>query len=169
MKASDQPAVPSRGRRISGRAQNPASNDPYHSVEKMPDGTCCPDCGAVFSGGRWHWGECAALGPAQTCPACRRIREGAAGGILTLKGDFVRAKQQELLSLIHHQEELEKAEHALNRIMDIAVDDDGITVRTTDPRLACRMGDALERAYEGALEIHHDEDGFFARVAWERA
>lgn len=168
MKGSDQPAMPPQGRRIFGRAQDdPASKDPYRSSEKLPDGTCCPDCGAVFSAGRWHWGVGVSPGRAQTCPACQRIKEDAPGGVLILTGPVVREKQEELLSLVQHQETLEKAEHALNRIMDTVADADGMTIRTTDPHLACRIGDALKRAYKGDLEIQFDEGGYFARVTWE--
>jgi hypothetical protein len=31
-----------------------------------------------------------------------------------------------------------------------------------------RIGHALESAWDGKLDTHYDEAGYFARVAWER-
>jgi len=35
-------------------------HDVYKSRWKLPEPTLCPDCGAVFQEGRWHWapGSC---------------------------------------------------------------------------------------------------------------
>ena len=30
-------------------------HDAYRAKEKLPDGTHCPDCGAVIANGRWQW------------------------------------------------------------------------------------------------------------------
>ena len=44
---------PTDGRRRWGRAQNRAFTDPYKSVKKQLEPTVCPQCGAVYHGGRW--------------------------------------------------------------------------------------------------------------------
>jgi hypothetical protein len=69
--------------------------------------------------------------------------------------------------LVRHQEQAEKSEHPLNRIM--AIDDklpDRLEISTTDIHLPCRIGHAVRRAYKGELTEHFDKEGYFVRVNW---
>jgi len=41
-------------------------------------------------------------------------------------------------------------------------------VTTTDIHLPRRIGEALVSAYDGALDLTYDEDGYFLRANWHR-
>jgi hypothetical protein len=68
--------------------------------------------------------------------------------------------------LARHQEEAEKGEHPLNRIINIDEDADGIVINTTDIHLPRRIGEAVERAFRGSLIEDFDQGGYFVRVKW---
>jgi hypothetical protein len=73
-----------------------------------------------------------------------------------------------MMRLVRHQEEAEKKEHPLNRIIDIEEGPDRIVVNTTDIHLPRRIAEALKRAWQGKTEFHYEEDGYFVRVTWHR-
>jgi hypothetical protein len=75
-----------------------------------------------------------------------------------LKGEIVR--------LARHQEEAERQEHPLNRIMDIREQLGSLVIRTTDIHLPRRIGEAVQRAYKGGLKSQFDEASYFVRVDW---
>ena len=156
------------GRRIAGRAQSDAIDDPYARRSKPGEPTVCPDCGAVFHAGRWQWGPAPGGAKLVLCPACQRIRDDYPAGVVTLAGGFVRQHEEEILNLIRHQEAAEKAEHPLNRIMQIENKGDGLEITTTDIHLPRRIGEALQRAYDGDLDLTFEEDRYFLRVRWSR-
>lgn len=87
---------------------------------------------------------------------------------MTITGDFVLRHKDEILHLARHQEEQEKAEHPLHRIIDIEAQDGAIVVRTTDIHLPRRIGEALRHAYHGELDFHYEEEAYFIRVKWTR-
>jgi uncharacterized protein (UPF0248 family) len=84
------------------------------------------------------------------------------------KGDFATSHKDEIIHLARHQEEQEKAEHPLHRIMEIEERDGAIVVRTTDIHLPRRIGEALRHAYHGELEFHYAQEAYFIRVRWSR-
>lgn len=159
-----------RGRRIAGHAQLDHVIDPYKARHKLSEPTRCPQCGAVYHEGRWQWMK---VPPPQAheepCTACQRIRDELPAGVVTLTGGYVREHKAELLALARHQEEAERAEHPLNRIMGIDEAASGLlTIDTTDIHLPRRIGEAVHRAFHGDLKMHYDEDGYFIRVDWHR-
>ena len=162
------PSRRASGRRTAGRAQEDHILDPYQRQQKLREPTACPQCGAVYHEGRWQWSRPDAGGESELCPACRRTNDKLPAGVVTVRGAFARDHKEEILGLVRHQEEAEKNEHPLNRIIGIEHDADGITVSTTDIHLPRRIGEALKRAFDGSLEIHFDADGYFARVGWTR-
>jgi hypothetical protein len=85
---------------------------------------------------------------------------------VTLRGPFATEHRQEMLCLARHQEEVEKNEHPLNRIISIEEDAAGITINTTDIHLPRRIGETIKRAFHGEVEDHFEEDGYFVRVTW---
>jgi hypothetical protein len=157
-----------RDRRIAGRAQSEAVHDPYQAREKPPEPTVYRHCGAVFHAGRWQWLPLPEEARRRECPACLRVRNDDPAGIVMLVGDFVRDHGEEIRGLIRHQEEQEKREHALNRVMAVRALSEGLEITTTDIHLPRRIGEAMERAYGGTLDYHYEEDRYFLRVRWSR-
>jgi len=68
--------------------------------------------------------------------------------------------------LARHQEEAEKSEHPLNRIIKIDDEPEGIVINTTDIHLPGRIGEAVNRAFHGSLSEDFDEGGYFVRITW---
>lgn len=157
-----------RDRRIAGRAQKEGVIDPYQRRGKPSEPSTCPDCGAVFHQGRWQWSAAPADAASERCPACCRIRDGQPAGTVTLTGPFVLEHRDEIHALARHQEEAEKREHALNRIMAMQDLPDGIEITTTDIHLPRRIGEAVRRAYKGDLELRYGEDEYSLHVRWSR-
>jgi hypothetical protein len=153
-------------RRISGHAQQDHILDPYQPRQKLHEGTACPQCGAVYHDGRWQWVARTPHGSEALCAACRRINDNFPAGVVTLHGDFAKEHKGELIHLARHQEEAEKEEHALNRIISIKEDGGGIVINTTDIHLPRRIGEAVKRAFHGKIEVSFEEDGYFVRVDW---
>lgn len=150
-----------------------AIHDPYHTRLKLSDPSACSDCGAIYHAGRWLW---AADSPSRndkeiastTCPACQRTKDGVPAGWVTIGGSFTQRHGKEIRHLIRHQEHLEKAEHPLNRIMDIVEEDGGLLVTTTDIHLPRRIGKALQSAYNGNLDFAYQQGEYQLRVCWSR-
>jgi NMD protein affecting ribosome stability and mRNA decay len=144
-------------------------HDPYKLRRKLPEPTRCPQCGAVYQGGRWAWSK-APVPEAheETCQACHRINDKYPAGEVQLHGSFVVAHGDEITRLARNAEQAENAEHPENRIMTIENRDDGMVITTTDVHLPHRIGHLLEETWEGHLAVHYDEEGYFSRVEWRR-
>lgn len=163
----NQTPAPGRGRRRDRLIQD-HEHDPYRSRRKPAEPTCCTACGAVFRDGRWRWGAAPADAQRELCPACHRIRDGYPAGFVTLAGEFAKAHRDEILGLVRHVEEREKADHALQRIIASEPEADALVVTTTDPHLARAIGHAVYAAYGGELEVHYAPEEALARVRWSR-
>lgn len=144
-------------------------HDPYKLGHKLAEPTRCPRCGAVYEHGRWAWSNPPSGEVHETlCQACHRIEDGYPAGELVVDGAFALEHRDEIEGLARNIEQSENAEHPLHRIMGIAERDGGLVVTTTDVHLPRRIGHALENAWQGELEIHYDEEGYFARAHWQR-
>jgi hypothetical protein len=152
------------GPRRWGRAQQDHIVDPYRWTRKPNEPAVCPQCGAVYQDGRWNWSARAVNAVEVICQACHRINDNYPAGIVRLGGARLADLKSEVIHLARHQEEAERAEHPLNRIMGIDEGTDQIVIHTTDIHLPRRIGEAIERAYKGDLRIHFDESGYFVRV-----
>lgn len=144
-------------------------HDTYKLKGKLAEPTVCPSCGACYIKGRWTWAD-RPEGDVNEhkCPACLRIEDCYPAGELTLRGAFVKAHHDEISNLVRNTEEQERANHPLNRVMAIEEDGDAMVVLTTDIHLPRRIGDAVNNAWNGDLETHYDEEGYFVRVSWQR-
>ncbi len=154
---------------LQGRFQEHV-HDPYKTRLKLHDPSVCPDCGALYHSGRWTWPEVPPPENAEPerCQACHRIHDHYPAGWVTLSGGFVASHRAEILHLLRHNEELEKAEHPLHRIMDIEDENGALVVTTTDIHLPRRIGEALHHAYRGTLDYHYEEETYRLRVRWSR-
>ena len=141
-------------------------HDAYKAKGKLPESTVCPQCNAVFQGGRWRWGDIPANAHRETCPACHRIHDHYPAGFVTLEGPFFFAHQDEIMRLVRNHEQHERVEHPLQRIMAVEKQDGSILVTTTDLHLARGIGDAVHHAYQGKLEFHYNPEENLLRVHW---
>ena len=143
-------------------------DDPYRTSAKPPEPTVCSDCKAVFSDGRWTWGEAPEDAYAQLCPACQRIRDRFPAGYVTIKGQFFEEHRDEILHLIENHGNREKELRPLQRNMAIDEKREGIEVTTTDSHLARGIAEALQSAYKGDLKLRYSRDENLVRATWKR-
>lgn len=167
MKAAQPPPYTFRSGRHLQVLDEPV-HDPYNEREKLSEPTVCSDCGAVYHEGRWQWITPPVHALQTRCAACRRIHEKLPAGYVSIEGEFGREHRDEVLSLARNLETREKAEHPLQRIMDVEEQDDKLMITTTDIHLARNIGEALENAYKGELEFHYLKEEYLLRVRWKR-
>lgn len=143
-------------------------HDPYKSSAKLPTPTVCPECGAVYSNGRWQWLTQADTAHREMCPACHRIHDHFPAGYVKLEGEFLSEHRDQIIQLVRNVEKKERAEHPLQRIVEIADEGAGVLVTTTDVHLAHGIGEALHHAYKGELDSHYNKEEKMLRVSWKR-
>jgi NMD protein affecting ribosome stability and mRNA decay len=143
-------------------------HDPYRSRYKPTEPSVCPQCGVVYQHGTWHWKTAPASAHQHTCPACQRIHDHMPAGFVTLDGRFFEEQREVILNLVHNEAERTRAEHPMERIMDVVIEDGRAVVRTTDVHLARRIGDAVQDAYRGELRVQYAPDEYLVRVHWTR-
>jgi len=143
-------------------------HDPYRSGLKLTEPTRCPDCGAVFHHGHWTWGDAPEEADEALCPACLRVRDRVPAGFLTVGGEFFREHRDEILQLIHHTIEHERAEHPLKRLMGTEEREDRVIFAFTDPHVVRGVGHALHSAYKGDLDFQYQDGDIMLRATWTR-
>lgn len=143
-------------------------HDTYRERKKRSEPTICQVCKAVFVGGRWTWSEPAEEPAIDTCPACLRIADNYPAGYVELKGDFFKQRRDEIMNLVSNEEQLEKGEHPMERIMSITPGEDHTLITTTGVHIARRLGEAVARAYQGNLSFTYGENEKSIRVEWIR-
>ena len=146
----------------------PHLDDSYKSRGKLHEPSVCPQCGAVFEGGRWQWLPEPKSPHRAMCPACHRIGDDMPAGYVRLEGDFLAQHRDEILAVVRNLQTKENARHPLQRVMKIADEDNAVIITTTDSHLARDIGEAIRHAYQGDLEVHYNPDENLARVHWKR-
>ena len=141
-------------------------HDTYRETKKRTEPTLCPECGAVFVGGRWTWSEPPVDAVKEACPACMRIADNYPAGYVEMRGDFFEQRRQEIMNLINNEEKQEKGEHPMERIMATTEEDDQTLITTTGIHIARRIGEAVSRAYQGDLDYTYGENEKSIRVQW---
>lgn len=144
--------------------------DPYLSRGKLTEPTVCPECSAVYHKGSWKWKSAPRDAAMHLCPACQRIQDHVPAGILWISGDYYVEHKDEILQLIRHTEEREKAQHPLERIISMDESKDGrqIEITFTGIHLTKGVGAALQHAHHGHFEITFSERDDVVRASWQR-
>lgn len=162
-------ATTSRKTEEKGR-RTPRSQDVYRSKDGISGAAYC-QCGAVFSNKRW----CLAGDGGSTegerhvvCPACRRIADRNPAGIVTLKGSFFAAHGAEIDNLIKNTAEASAMKNPLGRIMSIDREKEGVTITTTDAKLAQKIGREVFKSHGGDLQFMWSNDVGPIRISWSR-
>ncbi len=144
---------------------------------KLAEPAFCQSCDAIYSDGHWvakntaresskhkHWRPTEAT----TCPACKQIQNGVAGGYVSISGSFVKEHRDEIDSLIENEAERALENNPLSRIMNRRVIDGQVKIETTTEHLAQRLGHALKKAFAGEVSFDFSHENKVARVSWHR-
>ena len=144
-------------------------HDPYQIRRKWPDPCVCPDCGALYSSGRWCWFMYQLDAERRLCPACQRIRERFPAGYLTLRGNYFRHHRNEIEAMISGIIDRQGMAHPLKRLMGSVKHADGSQVITfTEPHLTSLIGDCMVETYSGTLDTEYVDGDYLVRIAWTR-
>ncbi len=162
-----------KGSRIIKRKSLDTQKDPYLSRTSPEDMSACKKCGAVYHDKRWTHRKDAEAAAVKTtnavlCPACQKVKEGFAGGFITIQGDFVKEHRDEILNLVRNKETLASRINPLEQIMDIVERKGAIEITTTTEKLAQRIGRILAKAFRGDVVYKWSSDVKLARVVWTR-
>jgi NMD protein affecting ribosome stability and mRNA decay len=160
--------IRSRTRGHQDRQIEEVVHDPYQERYKPSGPAFCPRCEAIFQDGRWQCGPKNAGAHEHVCPACRRIQDHYPAGYVTLSGSFLAQNGAEISGLVSNEEARAKAEHPLERIIEVKKEEPGMVVTTTGTHLARRIGEALKHAWKGELELKYSPNEYLVRVYWKR-
>ena len=146
------------------------SLEPYLPKRGLPDGSLCRGCGIVYRNKRWqkesvppseHSGEV-------LCPACQRIEGQDPAGVVTLSGPYLTQHKEEILNAVRQQEVKHREKNPLGRIMEIKEEAGGITITTTEDKLAQKIGREVYKSQRGELHYQWSHDQHMVRVTWMR-
>jgi len=149
--------------------------DPYLLQDVRYESAVCKRCNAAYQNKRWSFDESLLKKMNEwkgvnkvLCPACQKIKDKFPGGIVTLKGEFLREHKDEIMNLIRNEEERAMGFNPLERIMGINAVREGMELTTTNEKLAQRIGKSIRRAYQGRVGYKWSRDTKLLRVEWER-
>lgn len=142
------------------------TSDRFSADRKAAGEAYCQVCGVHYHHGNWAWGAHSDDARSTVCPACQRIAEAAAAGIVDIPRDFFLGHREDLTRLIQNTERAEKSEHPLERLIAIEEADDAAHVTTTGPHLADRIAHAITRQFGGHLRTHRDDHQPSMHIAW---
>jgi len=150
------------------------STDAYLPKEGL-EVSFCKKCGLVYRQKRWIMDpeelERVKADPAAgktLCPACQRMRDQVPGGYLTLRGEYLRKHEEEILELIKNTEAKSRKKNPLGRIMEIRQEGDVLTILTTEDKLAQKLGRDVYKSHSGNLNYQWSHAENFVRVDWGR-
>jgi NMD protein affecting ribosome stability and mRNA decay len=151
--------------------------DPYlatRSLRALKEGDVCGRCGVVYRHKRWSMDYPPLMTKGREvrkviCPACRKIRDHFSGGIITLRGDFLKTHKDQILQLIRNEETRAMGINPLERVISIKDKKSYVEIHTTNERFAQRVGREIKRAYKGRVAYHWSGDNKSIRVEWHRS
>jgi hypothetical protein len=151
------------------------STDVYLHKEGTKEVAVCTACRSFYMNKRWHLKEDAVTKQGGKiarsdvlCPACQRMRDDNPAGIATFSGNYLVEHEDDILNTIKNVEVKARAKNALARIMEIGQEKNVLTVRTTDEKLAEKLGKEIYKAHSGRLALQWSREESFVRVNWNR-
>ncbi|MDZ4184258.1 MAG: BCAM0308 family protein [Desulfuromonadales bacterium] len=150
--------------------RTPRSLDAYQDKDGVKGAAYCT-CGVVFRNKRWVQetsDEVRQEGQNIVCPACHRISDQNPAGIICLSGDFYAVHEDEINNLVKNTVQSSAAKNPLGRVMEISKEEGGITITTTDVKLAQKIGRVVFKAHGGELHYTWSHAGPPVRVTWCR-
>lgn len=177
---AEAPAAPLPGKEGKGRIRagcrsaTRADGRPPVATRGLPvaDPTICVACDAVYHRKTWRrratsraMRERAVLA---LCPACQQERAGTPYGILSLRGSYLAAHEQELLGRVRHVASRAAYTQPERRLIEVRSSPDGIDLFTTSQKLAHRMAREVKKAFGGDVRYAwSDRDGSLV-ARWDR-
>lgn len=149
------------------------NNDPYLNMKAPKDMSKCKGCGAIYHDKRWNIYEHVAKITTTKkgtvlCPACKKIKDGYAEGIVNLTGKFLPTHMEDIYNVIKRTEKNSIKKNPLGRIMDMEDIRGGVRISTTTVEFARKLGDAIHKAYKGDIEYKWSDGQKMARINWKR-
>src|SRR5215813_4728854 len=150
-----------------------SATDPYQPRLDPGEVAACTECQAVYQRRHWFFDHDTFVRETMQptirmvlCPACQKIRDHYAEGQVTLQSSpFLTTHKEEILRLVHNEEERAKGINPLERIVELKEEGDDIIVATTNEKLAQRIGRTLKSAYQGHTTYHWSDPKFLS-VVW---
>jgi hypothetical protein len=150
-----------------------------HRTDRAPaEPLVCEVCGNVYADRRWAKPDPKRRSekhehfrPAQmtVCPACEAIRDQTPSGYVHLEGVFLKSHLEEIEKLLRNEAGRAEEDNPLARIIKWEKDKRGrLTVTTTTEHLAQRLGNALEKAFDGKARYDFSHENKLAHVYWRR-
>ena len=149
-------------------------NDAYLNQAEPKDRSYCRKCEAIYHNKHWYFDADEVLRLRSNgshpvlCPACHKIEDHFATGLVTLRGGFLKNHRDEILNLIRNEEKKAMGLNPLERIIDIDPKGETWKVTTTHEKLAQRIGKKLHRAFNGTVAYQWSRGEKMARVEWSR-
>jgi NMD protein affecting ribosome stability and mRNA decay len=163
-----------KGPRIIRKKAIDTAKDPYLQKISPSDMAVCKGCGAIYHNKRWSLDKklkTRSAGKKKVevlCPACQKIKEGFAEGFVTIKGEFFKKHREEIINLMRNKEQRAMYNNPLDRIIEIKEKKDSIEIATTTDKLAQRLGQVIQKAFNGEIEYKWSSDTKLTRVVWTR-
>jgi NMD protein affecting ribosome stability and mRNA decay len=158
-------------RPVQGNIDVEEKRDVYLNQKPPSEPARCPVCGNIYAKKRWYRSDQIELDDEKktvsyTCPGCNKVQDGYYYGELTVTGRFIVDHHEEISHLIQNEVHRAQEDNPLSKLVQVNVDGDELSLRTTNSKLAERIGRKLEQAYAGELEI--DKSEYITRVDWHR-
>jgi len=156
------------------RGRVPTRRDPFLPDEALAGAHVCPVCHAVYRDRHWSLNPKAyaevVAGDHQetTCPACLKMEQVYAEGVVTLGGDYLWQHEDEIRNLIRNTEQQALQQNPLERIIRMERRGEDLVVETTDVKLAEHFGRVIHRAHQGELQLSWSGTPATCRVKWQR-
>ncbi|MFP4687628.1 MAG: BCAM0308 family protein [bacterium] len=148
------------------------SLDPYLNEQPDFEPARCSVCGNIYRNKQWYHPEIVndvvkeMKMKTATCPGCKKVQDRYYYGEVKASGDFMFEHREEISHLIENEIQRAQKKNPLEKLVAAKAAEGEVLFRTTNGKLAERLGRALEKAYQG--ELKQEKSGNVTRVWWKR-